>query len=337
MKILALETSCDDSCAAIVDTTANRLLADVVYSHTLAMRRFGGIVPEVASREHLKALPVAVREALDVAKLDVTELDHIVATNRPGLIGSLLVGVSFGKSLAFASGKPFTALHHIEGHIFSPFLARFEGLDVPPFPWIALVVSGGHTELYRVDALSEVTWLGGTLDDAAGEAFDKTGKLLGLEYPAGPLIDKWVRDEATDALRARFSFPRAKTEGFHFSFSGLKTAVALEVRKGNAEDRLAIAASAQEAILDALVDKLKAAATKEGVAQIVVTGGVACNSRLRAKLPDAYFPKPRHCSDNAAMMAIVAALRAEAGLLPPSPWSVTALPRADLDFGATPR
>jgi N6-L-threonylcarbamoyladenine synthase len=247
-------------------------------------------------------------------------------------MGALLVGVSFVKALAFASGKPFSALDHIEAHLFSPLLATADdgGKTPPPFPWIALVVSGGHSELFHVRSQSDWTWLGGTLDDAAGEAFDKIGKLLGLPYPAGPRIDKWVREKATEQDRRRFPFPRAKTEPFHFSYSGLKTAVSLQVKADGDESlRLAAAASAQEAILDPLVEKVREAQARFNVPNAVITGGVACNSRLRAKFPEAFFPAPRHCTDNAAMVAVLAALKAREGTLAPSPFTTGAQPRME--------
>lgn len=330
MKILAIDTSCDESCAAIIDTERWQLLADVVHSHVDQMTKYGGVVPEIASREHLRGLPLAVSEALQTAGISTRELDWVAATNRPGLVGALLVGVTFGKTLAYAHQKPFSALDHIEAHLFSPLLSTFETGSVGlPFPWLALVVSGGHTELFHVKGPLDYEWLGGTLDDAAGEAFDKIGKLLGMAYPAGPKIDKLVRESASDSDRQRFAFPRAKTEGLHFSYSGLKTAVATQSRRLKEElegARLALLASAQEAILDPLVEKVRLAQRKLGVETIVVTGGVACNSRLRQKLPEAYFPPPHHCTDNAAMVALLAGLRHREGKLVVSPWDTTVEP-----------
>jgi len=334
MKLLAIDTSCDESCASIIDTDKWRLLADVVHTHVDLMQKYGGIVPEVASREHLRGVPLAVGEALGRAGLRCQDLDWIAVTNRPGLIGALLVGVSYAKALAFALGKPFSVHNHIDGHLFSPLLGTLDGKTAPPYPWIALVVSGGHTEIFKVTGPLEFQWLGGTLDDAAGEAFDKVGKILGLAYPAGPLIDKGVKG-FTDAQRARFKFPRAKMEGLEFSFSGLKTAVALQVKKlGDLadEERWAVAAAAQEAIVDVLVDKIRLAQKLFDIPQVVVTGGVACNSRLRDRLPGAYFPSPRHCSDNSAMIALLAALQAKAGTLKTASWSTTA--HAGVDFTA---
>lgn len=329
MKILAIDTSCDESCAAIIDTEKWKLLADIVHSHVESMKNFGGVVPEIASREHLKGLPLAIHEALEQAQIKAKDIDHFVVTNRPGLIGALLVGLSFTKSLAFSLGKPFSTLNHIEAHLFSPLLTTLQGNEPPPFPWIACVVSGGHTEIFHVESLVKYQWLGGTLDDAAGEAFDKVGKLLQLPYPAGPKIDKWVKDSASEEHRTRFAFPKAKTDLHTLSFSGLKTAVALEVKKrelGNSDEVLALAASAQEAILDALVEKLRQTQKSTGVKTLVLTGGVACNSRLREKLPEAHFPIPKHCTDNAAMVALLAGLYAQQNNLKPEPWNTTAYP-----------
>lgn len=332
MKLLAVDTSCDESCAAIIDTDRWALLSDVIHSHVDSMKKFGGIVPEIASREHLRGLPLAVHEALELAQLKPTDIDHYVVTNRPGLIGALLVGLSFTKSLAFASQKPFSTLNHIEAHLFSPLLTTLEGKKAPPFPWLACVVSGGHTEIFHVESLFNYTWLGGTLDDAAGEAFDKVGKLLQLSYPAGPKIDKWARESATQEHRSRHKFPKARTESHTLSFSGLKTAVALQVKKtdlSNSDEVLSIAASAQEAILDAIVDKLLHSQQILGVPTLVLTGGVACNSRLREKLPQAHFPSPKHCSDNAAMVALLAGYYAKNNRLKIEPWSATAYPSLD--------
>jgi N6-L-threonylcarbamoyladenine synthase len=333
MKILAIDTSCDESCAAILDTESWTLLADVVHSHSERMEAFGGVVPEVASREHLKALPLAVSEALEKAGMTVAQVDHIAVTHRPGLIGALLVGLTYAKALAYALQKPFSIHDHLQAHLFSPCLASLEGGTAPAFPWLALVVSGGHTELYLAESVTEVRWLGGTLDDAAGEAFDKIGKLLGLAYPAGPRIDRWVREEATEADRIRFVFPRSKPDRTSFSFSGLKTSVANQINKLRTQsyaDRLALAASAQEAIIDPLVDRLKDCQRTLGIKQLVVTGGVACNSRLRQRLPSAFFPPPKHCSDNAAMVALLAALLHRAGKLEIAPWNATPLAHAEL-------
>jgi N6-L-threonylcarbamoyladenine synthase len=333
MKILAIDTSCDESCAAIVDTQTWRLLSDVVHSHVEDMRPYGGVVPEIASRGHLVGLPLAVHEALRQASLPLSAVDWFTVTNRPGLIGALLVGVTYAKGLAFSTGRPYSVMNHIEGHLYSPGLKGFEGeTEMPPFPWIALVVSGGHTELYFVKDFLDHRWLGGTLDDAAGEAFDKVGKLLGLSYPAGPQIDRWVREKATAADRKRFEFPRAVGALDQFSYSGLKTAVSIQIQKlktTTEADRLALAASAQEAILDALVTQARRSRDHHGAKSIIVTGGVACNSRLRERMPEAYFPSPRHCTDNAAMIALLSALYEKKGRLVPADWTLTAVPHLD--------
>ncbi|MFM8269616.1 MAG: tRNA (adenosine(37)-N6)-threonylcarbamoyltransferase complex transferase subunit TsaD, partial [Pseudomonadota bacterium] len=293
--------------------------------------KFGGIVPEIASREHLKALPLALDTCLTKASLSLSEIDWFAVTHRPGLIGALLVGVSYVKALAFATGKSFSVFNHIEAHLFSPLLVTLEKQEAPPFPWTALVVSGGHTELFQVKDLLDYTWLGGTLDDAAGEAFDKIGKLVGLPYPAGPIIDKLVREKATEKDK-QLPFPRAKVEGTQFSFSGLKTAVALKVQKSNLEnenEKISILASAQEAILESLCEKTRQARDQQSGSTIVVTGGVACNSHLREKLSEAHFPAPRHCTDNAAMVALLAGLYEKAGKLIPAPWTATAYSTGD--------
>lgn len=332
MRVLAIDTSCDESCASVLDVKEWKLLSDVVYSHVEPMKAYGGVVPEIACREHLKGLPLAVHEALEKSGTAREQIDWVTVSNRPGLIGALMVGVSFAKAFAYGLNKPFSVLNHIEAHLFSPLLASTEGQEVPSFPWIALVVSGGHTELFLVKDKLDYEWLGGTLDDAAGEAFDKIGKLLKLPYPAGPQIDKWVRESAADEDRKKFAFPRAKTKDYQFSFSGLKTSVANQINKlGDLDDdtRLAVAASAQEAIVDSLVKQLVLAKKNFGVNQIVVTGGVACNSRLRAKLPGALFPKPRHCTDNAAMVALLSGLYLQDDKLKPSSWDTTATPYID--------
>lgn len=326
MIILAVDTSCDDSCVSIVDAKRWVLLSETVVSHTAPMKKFGGIVPEIASREHLKALPLAVESSLEKANLKLSDIDWFAVTHRPGLIGALLVGVSYIKALSFSLGKPFSAFNHIEGHLFSPLLCTFENEKAPAFPWIALVVSGGHTELFHVKGVMDFEWLGGTLDDAAGEAFDKVGKLLGLSYPAGPLIDKEVREKASPEDRT-LPFPRAKVEGARFSFSGLKTAVALKAQRTDltqSGEKLRILASAQEAIIDTLIEKVRWAASQYPNSQIVVTGGVACNSRLREKLSEAYFPKKHHCTDNASMIALLAGLYYQKQKLNPAPLTTTA-------------
>lgn len=330
MYILGIDSTCDDSCAAIYDTERCVLLSDVVYTHTKAMQGYGGIVPELASREHVRFVPIAAQQALQKAGLTPAEIDWVAVTNRPGLVGSLIVGVAFAKSLAFGLKKPLAALDHVEAHLYSALLSSTP--PPPAFPWICLVVSGGHTELFEVTGIGEHRWMGGTLDDAAGEAFDKVGKLLGFGYPAGPVIDRLVRESASAEDFTAYSFPRAKTSDLEFSFSGFKTAVLLAIQRAQPLDdakRLGLAASAQEAILDALVTRIQAAQRRTGIQNVVVTGGVACNSRLRRKLAEAFFPEPRHCSDNAGMVASLAAHYLNAGKLRAETWDLTAMPRAD--------
>jgi N6-L-threonylcarbamoyladenine synthase len=331
VRILAIDTSCDESAAAVVDAERFRLLADEVRSHAAAMADYGGVVPELASREHVAALPAAVDAALTGAGLAVGDIDWVAVTDRPGLVGALLVGVSFAKAFAAANGIPFSTVHHLDGHLYSAGLAALEGNAQPPFPWIALVVSGGHTELYHVTRFGESRWLGGTLDDAAGEAFDKIGKQLGFRYPAGPALDRLVRERASEEHRTRHRFPVARPETpYAFSYSGLKTAVGLAIEKVRPLDDdavLGLAASAQEAILAQLVQRCREALAAHPGARLVVTGGVACNSRLRALLPEAHFPKPRHCSDNAAMIALVAAWQHREGMLRPGAWDASVSPR----------
>ncbi len=329
MNILAVDTSCDESSVAIISVDEWKLKSDVVRSHIGKMTEYGGVVPEIASREHLKGLPSAISEALTQANLTLKEIDWFVVTSHPGLIGALLVGVGFTKALAFSENKQFSTVNHIEAHLFSPLLCTLEGKTPPPFPWVALVVSGGHTELFHVKGIHDFQWLGGTLDDAAGEAFDKVGKILDMPYPAGPIIDKLVREKATETDRTAYAFPRAKIAPTSFSFSGLKTAVnnqAMKNRPMTEAKKLSLLASCQEAILDPLVDKVRLAQKDFPGAAIVVTGGVACNSRLREKLPEAYFPKPSHCTDNAAMVALLGGLLYKEGKLIHASWDESASP-----------
>lgn len=344
MIVLAIESSCDESCAAVLDTETWTLLSDVVHSHIPAMKQYGGIVPEIASRAHLTALPQVVGHALEAAGKNLRQIDHIAVSNRPGLIGALLVGLNYAKGLAWSLGVPFSVHDHIEAHLYSPFLAEVTGNSgPPPFPWVAAVVSGGHTELFYVPSFGAHRWLGGTLDDAAGEAFDKIGKILGLGYPAGPVIDRLVR-EHREALRGQPSvvFPVARVADYHFSFSGLKSAVALAVeshRRDTADNEsppVSLLAAAQEAILTPIVQQIRKGLTAFPGANPVLTGGVACNSRLRELLPEAHFPIPRHCSDNAAMVAVLAGLKNREHALVASPWSEGASPRSEwLGLGAS--
>ena len=295
--ILGLETSCDETAAALV-TEAGEIRANVVSSQADLHARYGGVVPEVASRRHLELVAPVVREALGEAGATLDEVGTIAVTQGPGLIGALLVGVSAAKALAWARGLPLAPVDHLHGHVASLFL---EPDPVEP-PFLCLLASGGHTLLLDVQDRAGYTVLGTSIDDAAGEAFDKGARLLGLGYPGGREIDRLAREGDPDA----FSFPVARLDGLDFSFSGVKTALLYAVRdlNGDAETRRAdLAASYQRAIVRALVERTLAAAAQAGHEQIAVVGGVAANSELRESLPGARFAPLELCTDNAAMIA----------------------------------
>ncbi len=312
MYILGIDTSCDDTSAAVV-ADEGRVLSNVVHTQVRLHHPHGGVVPELASREHLRNMTPVVQEALSGAGIRLRELDGIAVTVGPGLIGSLLVGLYYGKALAYSHQIPLVAINHLEGHILSIFLET----HVPSFPFVALTVSGGHTSLYHVEGYGRYVQLGQTLDDAAGEAFDKVAKILGLGYPGGEVIE----EKASHGLAGRIRFPRAflSKDSLDFSFSGLKTAVALYIKKWrDAEGQTCavtvadIAASFQEAVIDVLVHKVMTAGRMMGVSAVAVAGGVACNGRLRARMLEAgedegirvYFPRPAYCTDNGAMIAL---------------------------------
>jgi N6-L-threonylcarbamoyladenine synthase len=310
--ILALETSCDETAAALV-TDDGRLLANVVSSQAELHARYGGVVPEVASRHHLELLLPAVRRALEDSGAALEDVDRIAVTQGPGLVGALLVGVSAAKALAWARRLPLVPVNHLHGHVASLFLAvdgvsdtrhGREGQVQPPF--LCLLASGGHTLLLDVRDHATFEVLGTTLDDAAGEAFDKGARLLGLAYPGGAQIDRLAQEGDPDA----FSFPVARVPGLDFSFSGLKTALLYTVRdlgEEKAERRRAdLAASYQRAIVRALVERTREAAEATGAERIAVVGGVAANSELRAALSDAAQAPLELCTDNAAMIASAA-------------------------------
>ncbi|MGE5189356.1 MAG: tRNA (adenosine(37)-N6)-threonylcarbamoyltransferase complex transferase subunit TsaD [Gemmatimonadota bacterium] len=317
MRVLGIESSCDDTAAAVYDAAAG-LLSNVVSSQVDVHALYGGVVPELASREHIRAVVPVVEKALAEARSGRGEIDGIAVTAGPGLIGSLLVGLCFAKSLAHAWGKPIYGADHLESHIFAIFLER--PVD---FPFIALLVSGGHTSLFRVASWDGVAFLGGTRDDAAGEAFDKAAKLLGLGYPGGVAIDRL----AAAGDPARYPFPRAwlAPASPDFSFSGLKTALrtfiaSADGRAARIED---VAASFQEAIVDVLQGKALAAAARERIPRVVLAGGVSANSRLRARIAEegaragieAFLPSRALCTDNAAMVALLGERRLSAGVL----------------------
>ncbi|MSR63566.1 MAG: tRNA (adenosine(37)-N6)-threonylcarbamoyltransferase complex transferase subunit TsaD [Planctomycetes bacterium] len=311
--ILGLESSCDETAAAVV-RAGREILSSVVESQIEEHAPFRGVVPEIAGRSHLRAVLPVVEQALARAGVTLDELAAIAVTQRPGLIGSLLIGVSTAKALAFARGLALVGVHHIEAHAYAATMEH-----AVEYPLLALVVSGGHTALYRMASPIELVKLTETLDDAAGEAFDKVASMLGLPYPGGPAISALAQEGDGRA----FAFPRysPKGGGIGFSFSGLKTSVLYALRGQDAgapapapeaiPRRADLAASFQEAVVDALVTQSLAAARREGLTTIAVTGGVACNRRLRERMTAAaaelglraIFPSPSYCSDNAAMIA----------------------------------
>lgn len=299
--ILGIETSCDETAAALI-TTDGEILANVVSSQAELHARYGGVVPEVASRRHLELVMPVVREALGEAGASLDGLERVAVTRGPGLVGALLVGLSAAKALAWSRRLPLVPVDHLHGHVASLFL-RPDPVD-PPF--ICLLASGGHTMLLDVRERGSFTVLGGTLDDAAGEAFDKGARLLGLGYPGGGEIDRLARDGDPEAFR----FPVARVPGLDFSFSGLKTALLYAVRDLGEEEaarrRADLAASYQRAIVRALVERTREAAEKAGTDRVAVVGGVAANSELRASLPGAALAPLALCTDNAAMIASAA-------------------------------
>jgi N6-L-threonylcarbamoyladenine synthase len=321
MLVLCIETSCDETAAAVV-RDGRQILASVVASQIDVHARYGGVVPELAARKHVEALPVVIEQALAQAGVSLREIDGFGVTRGPGLLGALLVGVSAAKAMAWALGKPLVAVHHMEGHILAPLLETSVA-----FPFLALAVSGGHTHLYRVDGIGRYRTIGQTLDDAAGEAYDKVAKLLGLGYPGGALIDRL----AAQGNPAAVAFPRPMLHkgGDDFSFSGIKTAVLQEVGGCTASQpsgRLAdLCASFQAAVVEVLTVKTVRAAEREGLQRIVVAGGVACNQGLRRRFAelattrqiDVYFPSPVLCGDNAAMLGVPAAHYLRAGRTAP--------------------
>ena len=299
--ILGLETSCDETAAAVV-TADGEILSNVVASQSELHAPFGGVVPEVASRRHLELVSPVVREALDRAGVTLADVERVAVTQGPGLIGALLVGLAAAKGIAWGRGLPLVAVDHLHGHVASLYLEP-EPLE-PPF--VCLLASGGHTLLLEVRDRSGFDVLGTTLDDAAGEAFDKGARLLGLGYPGGAELDRLARQGDPTA----YDFPVARVPGLDFSFSGLKTALLYVVRDLPADElerrRPDLAASYQRALVRALVERTRAALEETGAKQLAVVGGVAANSELRASLPDAALAPPLLCTDNAAMIASAA-------------------------------
>jgi N6-L-threonylcarbamoyladenine synthase len=305
MLVLGIETSCDDTAVAVL-RDGRQILANIVSSQDQVHGPYGGVVPELASRQHSQNILPIIDAALQQAGVQIAEIGGIAVTYGPGLVGSLLVGLSLAKGLAFRWGIPYVGVNHLEAHLLAIQLEQSV-----EFPYVALLASGGHTLLYGVSDVGRYRYLGGTRDDAAGEAFDKVAKMMGLGYPGGRIIDNLARDGDRNAVR----FPRARfrKESYEFSFSGIKTAVWHYLKAGGAAQRLEdIAASFQEAVVDMLVQPAIKAARATGVKRIVLSGGVAANSRLRAKMQEkagaeninAFFPAPKFCTDNGAMIAL---------------------------------
>ena len=296
--ILALETSCDDTCAAVV-TGAGEIRSNVIASQGLLHARYGGVVPEIAARHHLELIDAVTADALERAGARLADVETVAVTRGPGLIGALLVGLSAAKALAASRRLPLVPVDHLHGHVTASML----GPDPIQPPFLCLVASGGHTFLARVDEPQEYTVLGQTLDDAAGEAFDKGARLLGLGYPGGPEVDRLARDGDPEA----YSFPRSAPGELDFSFSGLKTSLLYRLRDEPDADRANLAASYQRAIVAALTARVRQALAREGLERLAIGGGVAANSELRAAVQalgvDVWVPPVELCTDNAAMIA----------------------------------
>jgi N6-L-threonylcarbamoyladenine synthase len=322
MKVLGIESSCDETGVALVETRTSGvpvLLADALHSQIDMHQSYGGVVPELASRDHIRrVLPLAQR-VLAQAGAELGELDVVAYTRGPGLAGALLVGAGVACALGAALGKPVLGVHHLEGHLLSPFL----GADPPEFPFVALLVSGGHTQLMRVEGVGRYQLLGETIDDAAGEAFDKSAKLMGLGYPGGPALSRLAQDG--DPRAFKLPRPLLHSANLDFSFAGLKTAVLTQAKKlgGELEARKAdLAASTEAAIVEVLVKKSLAALDATALQRLVVAGGVGANRRLRAQLDAAcaqrnvrvHYPELHLCTDNGAMIAMAAAMRLQAGV-----------------------
>jgi len=316
MRVLALESSCDESAVAVLDEEAG-LLAHELFSQVDLHRAYGGVVPELASRDHVRRLLPLIRTVLDKASIAPAEIQGVAYTAGPGLIGALLTGAALARSLAFAWGVPSIGVHHLEGHLLAPLLEP----DPPPFPHVALLVSGGHTLLIEVSGIGRYRTLGASRDDAAGEAFDKTAKLLGLPYPGGPQL----AELAAHGRAGAFTFPRPMLDrpGLEFSFSGLKTAVlhALAGRTLSAALRADVARGVEDAIVDTLIAKALRALEDTDLAVLVVSGGVSANRTLRTRLAAAvgargarvYYPRIEFSTDNAAMIAVAGLARLRAG------------------------
>lgn len=337
MRVLGIETSCDETGVALYDSERG-LLADALYSQIEMHAEYGGVVPELASRDHVRKLIPLIRQVVAQAQLSLQEVDAIAYTAGPGLIGALMVGASTGRALALSLGVPAIAVHHMEGHLLAPMLEQHP----PAFPFVALLVSGGHTQLVEVAGIGRYRLLGESLDDAAGEAFDKAAKMLGLDYPGGPRVARL----AEQGDRQRFTFPRPMTDrpGLDFSFSGLKTftlntANAHRDDQGQIDSRTLadIAAAFEDAVVDTLTIKCRRALKQTGFRQLVIAGGVSANKRLREKLEamvrkeraTLFYARPEFCTDNGAMIAYAGCQRLLAGQH--SDLTILARPRWPMD------
>lgn len=321
MKILGIETSCDETGVAIYDEEKG-LIANQLYSQIEMHADYGGVVPELASRDHIRKTVPLIEAALKEANLTACDIDGVAYTAGPGLVGALLVGATIARSLAYAWNVPALGVHHMEGHLLAPMLEE----TPPEFPFVALLISGGHTQLVKVDGVGQYELLGESIDDAAGEAFDKTGKLLGLDYPAGVAVSKLAEQGTPN----RFVFPRPMTDrpGLDFSFSGLKTFAANTINanldeqgKLDEQTRCDIAHAFQQAVVDTIIIKCKRALQQTGYKRLVMAGGVSANKQLRADLAqmmqslggEVYYPRPQFCTDNGAMIAYTGFLRLKHG------------------------
>ena len=315
MKILGVESSCDETGLALFDTERG-LLAHAVHSQVAMHAEYGGVVPELASRDHIRRVIPLTRAVMAEAGLTLADLDGIAYTQGPGLAGALLVGAGFANALAAALALPAIGIHHLEGHLLSPLLSE----PRPEFPFVALLVSGGHTQLMRVDGVGRYQLLGETVDDAAGEAFDKTAQLLGLGYPGGPALSRLA--DTGQPYRFKLPRPMLNSGDLDFSFSGLKTAVLTLVKKEGLAHKADIAAGFQAAVVDVLAGKCLAALKQTGLRRLVVAGGVGANRALRARLDaeavqrrlTVFYPPLALCTDNGAMIAFAGSLRLTAGL-----------------------
>jgi N6-L-threonylcarbamoyladenine synthase len=327
MRVLGIESSCDETGVALVDVQPQGvpvLLGHALHSQIDMHQAYGGVVPELASRDHIRRVLPLTEHVMQQAGLSLQDVDWVAYTQGPGLAGALLVGAGVACAMAAALGKPTLGVHHLEGHLLSPFLSA----DPPSFPFVALLVSGGHTQLMQVDSVGQYTLLGETIDDAAGEAFDKSAKLMGLGYPGGPALSRLAEQGKADAFK--LPRPLLHSGDLDFSFAGLKTAVLTQVRKlGDTLEphKADLAASTQAAIVEVLVKKSTAALKHTGLKRLVVAGGVGANQCLRSQLNEqcqrwgvrVHYPELHLCTDNGAMIALAAGMRLQSGRLPQHP------------------